>query len=151
MNPHVTSTPELTPVVLDVLGDLAFMVTDDHAGAVPFAADWLHGEVHYFGKREGILRCWCTRTFAARLAANLLGIEPEEAQAQGGALDAVREFLNVLCGQLITKWHGTSDVFNLSIPQVRVTTHVPADALRDPAVCRLSIEGQPLVCLHVPA
>jgi hypothetical protein len=126
------------------------MVTDDVPGTAPAATEWLQGEVRYLGRHEGTLRCWCTRTFATRLAANLLGIEPDEATAQGSALDAVREFLNVLCGQLVTRWHGTTDIYNLSIPQVQPASGAPPNLEgAGPRVCRLSIEGEPLVCQHV--
>ena len=33
-----------------------------------------------------------------------------------GVYDALREFMNVVCGQFITACHGTDRVFNLSIP-----------------------------------
>ena len=70
--PPTTNTPDLNTVVLDVLGELAFMVTDDEALELPTGTVWMHGEVTYNGLVNGRLRCWCTRDFAIRLAANLL-------------------------------------------------------------------------------
>jgi len=142
-----TTGPELTHVVLEVLGDLAFMLTDDQPTDWPAGTAWLQGEVSYRGAVAGTLRCWCTRDFAARLAANLLGIEAEQGAAQVAAEDAVREFLNVLCGQLITVWHGTRNVFDLSIPRVHECAAAPApDGIPARHVCRLSVEDEPLLC-----
>lgn len=144
--PPITNVPDLTTVVLDVLGELAFMVTDDEPAELPTGTVWMQGEVSYCGEVSGTLRCWCTRDFAARLAANLLGIELDEGEAQISAEDALREFLNVLCGQLVTTWHGTEGVFNLSIPSVHECMDAPkgVEAEAD-HTCRLSIEGEPLL------
>lgn len=147
--PPETAQPDLTTVVTDVLGDLAFMVTDDEAPELPAGTVWLLGEVRYSGPRAGVLRCWCTRDFATQLAANLLGIEPREGEAQVAAEDSVREFMNVLCGQLVTTWYGTESVFNVSIPQVceRADTPRLAESGAD-AWCQLSLDGEPLLCTH---
>jgi hypothetical protein len=145
--PSTTAGRDLSALVLDVLGELAFMITDDQPRDWPAGAEWLEGEITYRGATCGTVQCWCTRAFAARLAANLLGIEADQGTAQVEAEDAVREFLNVLCGQLITVWHGTHTVFDLSIP--RVCECPAAPVLIDAEaryVCRLSIENEPLLC-----
>lgn len=146
-----TSGPELTHVVLEVLGDLAFMLTDDQPTDWSAGTVSLQGEITYRGCVSGTLRCWCTRDFAARLAANLLGIEAEQREAQADATDAVREFLNVLCGQLITVWHGRQGIFDLAIPTVHECIGAPVPGDREPRyLCRLSVEGEPLLCTYHP-
>jgi len=141
----------LAVVVTDVLGDLAFMVSDDEPLPPPPGAVWLECEITYRGPQSGTLRCWCTRDFAVQLAANLLGIEPDEGDASTSAEDAVREFMNVLCGQLVTAWHGTSPVFTLSIPTVQECLIPPAPAGAEPhTFCQLSISGEPFCCAYQP-
>jgi len=148
-NPAATDAPDLTTVLLDVLGDLAFMVTDDEPADWPPGTVWLQAQITYHGPATGTLRCWGTREFGTRLAANLLGIEAADAQAQIAGQDALREFMNVLCGQLVTAWHGKHAVFTLSIPTVRECLEAPTGVAGPPRhVCRLSIEGQPLLCLY---
>jgi hypothetical protein len=151
MSPTQATRPDLHAVVMDVLGELAFMVTDDQSLEPPVGTVWMQGEVTYYGPLAGTVRCWCTRAFAARLSANLLGLEPEDGEAQFAAEDAVREFMNVLCGQLVTKWHGTGTIFNLSIPKVKECLNAPDNVASGPSACRLSIEGEPLLCQHEPA
>jgi CheY-specific phosphatase CheX len=147
--PPTTDTPDLTTVVTDVLGDLAFMVTDDQQPEPVSHSGWLEAGVDYYGPASGTLRCWCTRAFARQLAATLLGIEPEEGEALAAAEDAVREFMNVLCGQVVTTWHGTESVFNLSIPSVCERLEPPPIEDTAPgARCHVSIGGEPLLCTH---
>jgi hypothetical protein len=139
--------PELKSIVLEVLGDLAFMITDDEPVHSPSDSDWISGEVSYRGPTAGTVRCCCTRALAIQLAANLLGIEVDECPAQTAAEDALREFLNVLCGQLVTRWYGRSAVFDLSIPSVQVGVPAPTVAGETGSnTCRLSVEGQLLLC-----
>lgn len=149
--PPTTAGPDLGVVVSDVLGDLAFMVTDPEAMRLTPGAVWLQGEIQYFGPVSGQLQCWCTRDFAVQLAANLLGLEVEEGGAQVAAEDAVREFMNVLCGQLVTAWHGAEAVFDLSIPTVCERLDPPGEPPEGSCRCQLSIDGEPVYCVHLAA
>lgn len=145
-----TTRPDLGAVVSDVLADLAFMVCDDEPADLPVGSVWLQSEVQYTGPENGGLVCWCTRDFAIQLCANLLGIDPDQGNAQIGAEDAVREFMNVLCGQLVTSWFGHQAVFNLSIPTVRECIETPSLADVDPVNgCKISIDGEPFYCKSV--
>lgn len=144
-----TARRPLDRLVLDVLGDLAFMVTDDGAPDLLPGTVWMHGRIHYAGPAAGTLECWCTREFATRLAANLLGLEPGDGEAQVRAPDALREFMNVLCGQTVTTWHGTEHVFDLSIPEVTECVDAPALPIGEQSDRgRLSVEGEPLLFVH---
>jgi CheY-specific phosphatase CheX len=144
-----TAERNLGTVVTDVLGELAFMVNDGTEAIWPSGVALVQGEIHYRGPISGCVRCWCTPDFATQLAANLLGVEPGTDDAQAASADAVGEFLNVLCGQLVTAWYGTEAVFDLDIPSATVCSEVPAaDASSADAYAQLSIDGQPLRCTH---
>ncbi|MBU0637891.1 MAG: chemotaxis protein CheX [Planctomycetes bacterium] len=149
-NPPATTKPrDLTDVVSEVLGNLAFMVGDDEDAVLPAGAVWLQCEITYRGPFSGTLTCWSTRDFAVELAANLLGIDRDEGEAHGGAEDALREFMNVLCGQLVTAWHGTEAVFTLSIPSLCECAETPpATDGADECRCQLSVGDEPFVCTH---
>ncbi len=138
-------------VVADVLGDLAFMVTDDGPVELPPGASWLQADITYQGENVGSLRCWCTRELATKLAASLLATEADAGEAQAAADDALREFMNVLCGQLVTAWHGTAGVYTLTIPTVREFLGTPALPPAEPGrSCQLLVEGEPLLCVYQP-
>jgi hypothetical protein len=148
-HPESTATrPQLIDVVGEVLGDLAFLVSDDSPPAQPTGLTWLEGEIHYEGPQRGRLRCWCSRTFAVQLAANLLGLDARDAQVAASADDAVREFMNVVCGQLVTAWHGREAVFNLSIPEVRERDETPRPQDGSDAWCGLAVSGEPFYCAY---
>lgn len=148
-NTETLTNEHLSRLVGDVLGNLAFMVSDDEPAELPPGAVWLQCSVRYDGPVSGELCCWCTRDFAIQLAANLLGIEPDEGDAQISAEDAFCEFLNVLCGQLVTAWHGSDAVFNLSIPSCRECLETPAPPSGSTGLySQLSISGEPFYCTY---
>lgn len=155
MNTKRTSPPsaapaaDLTAVLSDVLGNLAFMIGEEGPADLSAGTVWLQGEVQYRGPVEGALRCWCTRALAIQLAANLLGVEPEAGEAQLSAEDALGEFLNVLGGQLVTARYGSEPVFALSIPTVRECVDAPPPSGHAAGeMCRWFVGGEPFVCTH---
>ncbi len=147
-NPTATRT-DLATIVADVLGDMAFLVSDDEPAEVPPGSVWLECTITYRGPMSGTLRCWCTRDFAHQLAANLLGLDPDDDEAVAGTTDALCEFMNVTCGQLVTALHGTEPVFDLSIPTVTECSEAPRFDENDHDVaCELSVSGEPFYCVY---
>ena len=121
-------TATLTTIFSEVLADLAFMFNDDVDEApTPVAGDvWLEAEISYHGPQRGTLRFRCPRLFSEQLAANLLGIDIDSTEASDQSADAVKEFMNIVCGQLITAIHGTEAVFDLTIPTLRELSETPS-------------------------
>ncbi len=146
-------TATLTTVFSEVLADLAFMFSDDDPDAVSAGNDtWLETEISYGGSQCGTLRFWCTREFSARLAANLLGTDPDEDIIETAANDAVKEFMNIVCGQFITATHGTEKIFDLTIPSLRELSEAPQ--LPDQpnlSSTTLFVEGQQVLLTYEPA
>lgn len=134
----------LTKIFSEVLANLAFLFEDGTAAAsggdTP-AIRW-YTRISYFGRCAGALCLVSPPAFAELLAANLLGLEKDDPGLAGSAEDAVKEFMNILCGQFVTAVYGPQDVFNLSIPVVETET----DPLPDGAVQtdELWVEGQPV-------
>lgn len=143
-------TATLTTVFSEVLASLAFMFTDDEQQNPPPDTVWLETRISYFGPFRGTLFLRCTRDFSTLLAANLLGIDSEDDQAATAAEDASKEFMNIVCGQLVTALYGTESVFNLSIPQLDVMSAPPdLDIPDDPRVSTLWVEGSPVQLSYV--
>lgn len=118
-------TATLKTIFSDVLANLAFMFTDDIQAEPSREHTWLETAIGYEGRRCGTLRFWCTRDFTALLAANLLGIDPQDPAASGQGEDAIKEFMNIVCGQYVTTMHGDQDTYNLTIPKVTELTEPP--------------------------
>ena len=147
---NLATLPALAGVISDVLGNLAFLVSDDQTPQLPPGASWIEGRIAYQGPYSGELRCWCTHNFATQLAANLLGLEPDSKPVADHVCDAVQEFMNIVCGQLITTCHGSSTVFDLSIPTATCCAGQPPLGFSDETVhCGFSVSGEPLFCAYV--
>ncbi len=145
------TTPELTTIIGDVLGDLAFLISDDERPQPVPGAVWMECRISYSGPVSGTLRCWCTRDFAVQLAANLLGLSPDDEEVLSGVGDALREFMNIVCGQFVTACHGMDSVFNLSLPTAAECAETPQFDFDDNDVtCELSVSGEPFYCTYKP-
>ncbi len=140
--------PELAAVVCDVLSDLAFMISDDRQTPLDGRRDWLHCRIEYRGAAQGALHCWSTGEFARQLAATLLGLDPDDDASRNGATDALREFLNVVCGQLVTAWYGRRTVCDLSVPQIDAQPPPKPAGETVGNACRITVAGEPLICTH---
>lgn len=142
---------DLTVVVTNVLEDLAFLVSDDGPLRSTPETHWLECAISYQGPVSGKLTCWCTRNFAIQLAANLLGADPENDEVLNQIGDALREFMNVVCGQFVTTMHGSGPVFDLTIPTATDCPSPPEfNAEGEDAACLLSVSGEPFYCIYRP-
>lgn len=144
-------TAALTTIFSEVLADLAFMFTDEELADPPAGDVWLETTISYGGPVAGTLRLRCTRDFSAQLAANLLGADPGDPDSELSASDAVKEFMNIVCGQFITAVHGTEEVFNLTIPEIVELPQAP-----ELTVCEgvetsvVSVDGKFVQLSHLP-
>lgn len=104
----------------ETLENVAFMFAEplDEAsdgGGQPL----LKADISFDGPESGTLSVTLPETMAAELAANSLGVEPDDEEAVSQGKDAVGEMLNVFCGKLLTNWKGEDPIFNLSIPVIK--------------------------------
>ena len=68
------------------------------------------------GVHTGKLTLFAANTLCSDLAINVLGMEEDEEVTEKDGQDACKEFLNILCGQLVTNLFGDQVVLDLSIP-----------------------------------
>lgn len=122
---ELTTTRTLTAIFSEVLANLAFLFTDDECREPDPDEVWLETTISYHGPFTGTLKFRCARSFCVLLAANLLGIDPEDEAASSQNEDAVKEFMNIVCGQFVTSMYGSEHVYNLSIPRIEELTEVP--------------------------
>ena len=149
-------TSQLKPVTLatifsEVLANLAFMFTEEPTEEAVADTTWLETAISYDGPHRGTLRFRCTKEFTVHLAANLLGAELEAAEAETGAVDAVKELVNILCGQFVTSVHGTNEVYDLSIPRISELPEAPDMTLGDgPTLATLGVDGHQVQLAYDP-
>jgi CheY-specific phosphatase CheX len=122
------ATQPVRQVFLQVLENLGFMFGDPvEKQELPVGVEsCMEATIGYRGPTCGRLTLLVPAAIAGELAANLLGLDADDADARDNAADALGELMNVTIGQLLTAMAGEQAIFDLSPPLV-----VPdADAAR---------------------
>ena len=102
----------------DVLEKMAFMFVEEADEDETEAPGAVKAEMHFSGAHTGSLIIAISHETANELASNVLGVEPDDENIEELRNDAVRELLNVTCGNLLTAHYGEEPVFDLSVPEV---------------------------------
>lgn len=140
---------QIAEVLAEVLQNLAFMFADPATpDELPASLnDVLEARVSYRGSKQGTLTLLAPQALAGALAANVLGIEPDDPKAREGALDAVGELMNIAMGRLLTELEGCTAVFDLTPPEVQPVTSTErwGEMLHDPDVIAMRIEDSPVL------
>ena len=71
----------------------------------------------YSGGMTGSISLIVPDDVCPEIAANVLGKDPDDAIVAAQSADALKEVLNVLCGNILTAVAGESPVFDLSVPE----------------------------------
>ncbi len=109
----------LENVFCDVLENLAFMfgeIAEEDITRGP--GECLRAQMRFTGPITGSLCLAVPREMCPTIAANVLGLEPDDEAAISDAGDALKELLNVICGHVLTSLMGEEPVFDLTVPEV---------------------------------
>jgi len=131
----------LTEVAGSTLEQLAFMFGyPEEAGtpAPPFE-EAVGGRVRFAGPWEGELWVLFARELLPEVAANMLGLDASET-VEEHRMDALREVLNVVCGNLLPRIGGREAVFDIQRPEI-VDAALAAARMRDPQPLRPAAEA----------
>ncbi len=97
--------------------------------------------MRFGGVLHGSMELVLPDTVCAEVAANMVGCG-DTPGAPGQTADAVKEVLNVTCGQILTDIAGERPMFDLSIPTARsMTGEEHAALLQDDQALAFSFEG----------
>lgn len=102
-----------------VLEEMAFIFTDE-LSREDIPADpgkSLLVEMGFQGDHSGKISLVAQLPLCHELAVNILGTEEEEV-TDTMASDALKEVLNMACGQFLTSLFGTEPLFDLTVPEV---------------------------------
>lgn len=117
MNPDHAET--LTRVFTEVLEQLAFMfVETPDTTETPESEHLVATSMAFRGPCSGKVTLAAPREMAPVLAANVLGLDPGEDLGIQASYDALKELLNVTCGNVLTAIAGDEPVFDLTVPEV---------------------------------
>ena len=138
----------LTKMFAEVAEQMAFLFCEPAREEELSAStsSYVEARMTFLGPRRGALRIATTPELCRQVSANVLGIEPEDEQAQRGADDALKELLNVTCGRFLTAIAGEEAVFDLSVPAVsRLSAEEWGRFCRESEMARLMVEDSPVL------
>jgi len=112
---------------------------------ITFEGEVLRSTIAFESVRGGALRLVTPTRVAAEIAANMLGIDPSDPEAESQGRAAVSEILNVIGGAFITRYFGTQVPSQLGLPVTDlVATPLPVARRTCAAAMRLE-SGEPVL------
>ena len=107
----------LGEVSKSILGDAAFLFCDDvPAGTAPLEGKLAEATISFEGPTPGRITLRLPWRVAMEAAANLLGTDAEDPEAEENALAAVGELLNMISGSALQRWFGGAATWSLGVP-----------------------------------
>jgi chemotaxis protein CheY-P-specific phosphatase CheC len=114
---HQLTDIQLAEVVARMLEEAAFIFAEPATG-VSLPEELVTSELSFDGPMSGLLLLAGTPDLAIELAANMLGLEANDAETQQRSEDAIGEMLNIISGALLEGWFGSEAVCVLGSPSV---------------------------------
>lgn len=128
-------------VAEDVLEKLAFLFSfrEEERHSMDYGSAVV-ASVSFTGQFEGRLVMAISSEVLPELAANMLGIEEETSMEE--QQDALKELINVVCGNLLPELAGRKKLFNVNAPQILSLdeTQALAEEKRPAATAKLALE-----------
>ncbi|MBD3267895.1 hypothetical protein GF373_14600 [bacterium] len=136
-----------------VLEQFAFMFAEP-AGKEEFPTDrdrYVQATLRFVGPMTGQLVLAVPEEECVVYAANILGTDPDDGEAQDDAADSFKELVNVTTGQVLTALAGEEVVFDLSVPELgELTPGQWTELLHDPDTFPFLVDDSPLLfCLKI--
>lgn len=109
----------MSHVAIDTLEKLAFMFAfSDEGGEDPPRDSAVTGSVSFTGPFSGTLLVIMSIEVLQELAGNMLGLDDGEETTQDHRSDALKETMNVICGNLLPAIAGDEVVFDIGAPRI---------------------------------
>jgi chemotaxis protein CheY-P-specific phosphatase CheC len=117
MKPQIDQTIMNTAV--ETMEKLAFLFSfPDEARMEAFPGPAIAAKVGFNGSFSGSLALRMSSSVLAEMAVNMLGLDDAEEINQELHLDAFKEMLNVICGNLLPALSGQEAEFSIDAPQI---------------------------------
>jgi len=138
-------TPALLEEVLgQVLQEAAFVFAEPSDEPDCWTPPVLIAQIAFESVRGGMLRLTLPPRGAVEIAANMLGVDPGDPEAETQGRAALAEILNVIGGAFVTRFFGTKVPSQLGLP----STALLDAPLRAPRTCAATLQlesGEPVV------
>ena len=112
---------ELCDVFTTVADTMAYMFAERAtADELPDSVDdAVESMISFSGPQNGSMLLALPKEMCVELAASALGVGRDDPDIAEKGIDAVKEMLNVICGNMLTRIAGSKPVFDLSVPTSR--------------------------------
>lgn len=134
----------LYEVAADTLEKLAFIFSfpEDELGDIPSESS-VAARISFTGPFSGTLVLKMSAQVILELSANMLGVDEEEMTLEQQH-DALKETINVICGNLLPAIGGKEAVFNIDAPGIigEGESEVDVAATKADSIARLSIDDE---------
>jgi hypothetical protein len=139
------ATPELlTDILGTVLQESAFMFVEPAEEPVEWGEKVFAATLAFESVRSGTLRLTMAVPVGVELAANMLGTEATDPEAEENGRAAMSEILNVIGGAFVTRFFGTKVPSQLGLPQALLSSS-PATGRRTCAAVVRAESGDPVL------
>ncbi len=128
---------KLQKVLRQTMADSAFIFTDPLEEELEEDAEVVEAVLSFEGIRAGRLRLSVPYLLSIELAANLLGLEPDDPDVFEMAENSVGEFLNIFAGSLIESLFGVEETYYIDSPEVKRISRARAQERRQDSVCSI--------------
>ena len=81
-------------------------------------SNYVQAQINFSVAKIGVFNMVVPLEMCSEIAANMLGMEPNDEFVMDLATDGLGEVLNMTCGNVLTKIVGEEAIFNLSVPLV---------------------------------
>jgi CheY-specific phosphatase CheX len=138
---------QLGRVFMDVLEQMAFMFGDSATSDdfQEITEEVLVAQMEIHGAMHGSIQLAVPLSMCPELAANFLGTEPEDAEDPRIYKDALKELLNVTCGNVLTTLAGEGPVFDLTVPEITELAPVVRESIvQDDSTAYILVDDHPI-------
>ena len=130
----------LSNIAIETFEQLAFMFGFSQEAENPVPSDSpVFARISFSGYFCGTLVMKVSSIILEELAANMLGVDEEEKTTMDQQHDALKETLNIICGNLLPVVAGKHEIFNINLPEI-----VPAENMSEG-----SGGPQPVCCVNL--
>lgn len=133
---------------LDVVEKMAFMFGDPCDGdeVTTYEATWVSASLEFRAGFPGSLALTVPTVMCAEIAANILGLDPEDIANVAIAEDALKEMLNVVAGHVVPALTADAENFDLGVPRItRLDRRRCCELARGEGSACYDFEGTPVI------
>ncbi len=139
------ASPELlTDILGTVFQETAFMFVEPAEPPVEWGAKVFTATLAFESVQGGVLRLTAAVPVGVELAANMLGCDASDPEAEENGRAAISEILNVIGGAFVTRYFGTKVPSQLGLPQALLASQ-PAAGKRTAAALVRAETGDPIL------